>query len=132
VIYFVKSAVTLVEKAAADQVFGHTGFNSAKDLLAEARSLVFDDEPDSAASFGRLLGAVSLLGIGNIVDEESEEQKNKRVKMMTGRFKSKLERIKIASDTNGLVNCSGPGTMFCCALSCAPRESWGSQNDLQD
>jgi hypothetical protein len=88
---------------------------------------------------GLLLSAVKGLGGGKnargedlvVVVGESEEQKQQRISAMTGTFKQKLERIKRATDKNGLVDCSGPGIMFCCALTKAPKEDWGSESRLK-
>jgi hypothetical protein len=132
-IIFVQSAVVSVEKAAEDPIFGHADFDAAKETLEAAKeSLSNEEQPNLSAICGKLLGAVSKLGANVIIGEESQEHKDKRVKSMTGRFKRKLERIKRASHKNGLIDCSGPGIMFCCALSKAPKEDWGNeQNQLQ-
>lgn len=131
-ISFVKSAVASVEKAAEDPSFGHADFATAKELLGTAKKSLFTEEPPNlSVIWGKLLGAVSKFGADFIVGEESKEHKDERVRSMTGRFKRKLERIKRASDKNGLTDCSGPGIMFCCALSRAPKEDWGNEQNLQ-
>jgi hypothetical protein len=86
---------------------------------------------------GRLLWAVARLGTKERVGNESEKQRDKRVKRMTGRFKRKLERLKNGftcrdrEDISGvLATCSGPEVMFCCALPYAPKKDWSSQGAL--
>lgn len=129
--FFVQSAVASVEKAAEDPIFIHADFADAKSAIAKAKSLSAGERPDLSNICGMLLGAVSELGANVIIGEESKEQKDERVKSMTGRFKRKLERMKRDSGENGLIDCSGPGIMFCCALSKAPKENWGNEQNLQ-
>jgi hypothetical protein len=139
VISFVRSAVTSVEKASKDPIFAHEVFTPYKKHIETAKSLAATNEPKVDTVCGLLLSAVKGMGGGKdargkdlvVVVGESKEQKQQRISAMTGTFKQKLERIKIATDNNGLVDCSGPGIMFCCALTKAPKEDWGIESRLK-
>jgi hypothetical protein len=130
-IAFVKSAVISISVASLDEVFDHSEFAGAKSQIRTAEELSRENTPDSAKICGLLIDAVKKMSTETLIGDEDEDKKGKRVKS-AGRFKRKLERIKATFlGKNGLTSCSGPGIMFCCAVSCAPKMIWGDENSLR-
>jgi hypothetical protein len=131
----VTAAHRVISETSQDAVFGHASFYDAKERVKEAKRTIESGnqttgspqdtiESDVAkqmrSSCGKLLEAVKILGNETkAYDDESNESREKRIKMMTGTFKNKLERIKKAfvdSGNEGLSSCSGPGILLCCGV----------------
>ena len=140
---FFKSAGCSISDAASHATFNLPEFEAPKatinDITTQIQSSAEEETlANIAKNCGMLLGAVAKLGTKDFVGEqETEKQRDKRVKMMTGRFKRKLERLKNGFTcrakediSDALATCSGPGIMFCCALAYAPKKDWRNEDAL--
>ncbi len=140
---FFKSAVFSISIAASHETFDHPQFKAPKATINDITTQIQSSAQGQtlaniAKNCGMLLGAVAKLGTKDFVEEqETEKQRDKRVKMMTGRFKRKLERLKNGFTcrakediSDALATCSGPGIMFCCALAYAPKKDWKNEDAL--
>jgi hypothetical protein len=128
--HFVKSAYRALVETTADDAFAHDTFSKAKQDLQDVKTRLSSapEDADYKVICGLMIGAVSKFGTKSKVGDENEDQKDKRVKLTTGRFKSKLERLKkgFGSDRD-LEECSGPGIMICAALSMMPNGATESE-----
>jgi len=128
--HFVKSAYRALVEITSDDAFAHDTFSKAKEELRVVKTRLSSapEDNDYKAICGVMLGAVSKFGTESLVGDENEDQKDKRVKLTTGRFKSKLERLKKGFGPDGnLEECSGPGIMICAALSMMPEGATESE-----
>jgi hypothetical protein len=110
-------------------------FYSPAEGLKDVGVLLFSKGADYATICGKLIGLVAKFGKDSRVGEETEMKKKERVKMTTGTFKRKLERLQVGftcDGTTGYKNCSGPGIMICCELSEAPRVEIGDTDLVRD
>jgi len=124
---FVESDFENLQKVAVDEVFDHDDFEKYKQQLTDLEKWFSPENPPFALICGKMLGIVKQLGNVTLFEEQKEEDKEKRVKMTTGRFKRKLERLKVGfanGDGDNVINftnCSGPGIMICCELAQIPK-----------
>ena len=63
-------------------------------------------------------------------EDEDPDARKKRAKIMKGRFKRKLERLKFSTaqeneNENGLLSCKSPGVLLLSALASADKKIWG-------
>jgi len=135
---FVRSAFLNLKAAVADEAFNRDEFTDCKQELTNLEELLSRENPPFSSICGKMLGIVRKLGNVSRIGEEKEEDKEKRVKMTTGTFKRKLERLKVgfANGVDGdnvinFTNCSGPGIMICCELSHIPNQSQPSTSNIR-
>lgn len=123
--FLMSTVVSLKATVKDDKIFADEKFAAVKTTLKDVETDLESTSQHFATICGKMIGAVAVLGTATLVGEETVEEKDERIKMTTGKFKRKLERLKVgfsSAGTSGYTNCSGPGIMICCELSRAPKE----------
>jgi hypothetical protein len=135
---FVMSAFSDLMAAADNEAFNHEKFTKCKQELTNLEESFSRENPPFFSICGKMLGIVKQLGDVSRIGEEKEEDKEKRVKMTTGIFKRKLERLKngFTNEVNGddvinFTNFKGPGIMICCEFSQIPNQSQPSPSEIR-
>jgi len=97
---FVRSALLSLKKVAADTVFDDDKFAECKQELTNLDKLLSTKDPDFGVICGKMIKIVLQLGNTSRIGGETEEQMNERIKMATGRFQRKLNRLKFGFKTD--------------------------------
>jgi hypothetical protein len=122
----VKSAANAVLKQSQTDEFEDEVFAQAKRNIDKATQNIVKVESTTEDvgnylknNLGKIIGAVIQLSEDTPPDEDDSVAADKRKKLMEGRFKNKLVRIKrgLGNERNGLIDPRGPGVLLCCAIS---------------
>jgi hypothetical protein len=122
----VKSAANAVLKQSQTDEFEDEVFAQAKRNIDKATQNIVGVESTTEDvgnylkdNLGKIIGAVIQLSKDTPPDEDDSVAADKRKKLMEGRFKNKLVRIKrgLGNERNGLIDPQGPGVLLCCAIS---------------
>jgi hypothetical protein len=119
--FFVQAAHRALVETSNSVMGDQDGFKDAKEKLRNATKLLSSGSVDYKMICGLMLEVVKGFGTKDQGGNETEEDRDKRIKETTGKFKRTLERLKKGFDEGGLEDCDGSGIMICLELSMVPK-----------